>query len=166
MDIRSILYQWQAEGIFDFVLPFLLIFAFTFGILEKTKILGDKNKGINVIIAVAVGFLILQTEVVPQFFRELFPQLGVALAIIFSLLILIYLFLDSDQSKRTGWDAGLAAVGAVIGFIIVMRAIGNTAFGSGFSFSWDQWIGYIVGAVLLVGVIIAVANSGDKSRPG
>lgn len=162
MDIRSIIYQWQAEGIFDFVLPLLLIFAFTFGILQKTQIFGDKSKGINVVIAVAVGFLILQSEIVPQFFRELFPQLGVALAIIFSLLILIYLFLDKDPKERKGWDIGLAVTGAVIGVIIVLRAIGNTAFGSGFSFSWDQWIGYIVGAVILVGVIIAVANA-DKT---
>jgi peptidoglycan/LPS O-acetylase OafA/YrhL len=162
MDIRSIIYQWQAEGIFDFVLPFLLIFAFAFGILEKTRILGDKNKGINVVIAVALGLLILQSEVVPQFFRELFPQLGVSLAVMFTLLILIYLFLSTDADKRKGWDTTLATIGMIIGVIIVLRALGNTSFGSGFSFSWDQWIGYLVGAVLLIGVIIAVANSGDK----
>ena len=51
-------------GVYDIVLPFLLIFSIVFAILEKTKILGTEEvegkkytkKSINAIVAFVVSF--------------------------------------------------------------------------------------------------------------
>jgi hypothetical protein len=158
MDIRSIIIQWQTEGVFAYLLPFLFIFCFVFAILQKTKVLGEKNKGLNAVISVALALLSLQFDQVPLFFQELFPSLGVSLAIMFSLMILVFLFVQSDEQKK-GWNIIFSIIAAVVGIIIVLKALGNTSFGSSFSFGWDQWIGYLVGAVLLIGLIVAVVNS-------
>ena len=159
MDLQSLIYQWQSAGIFDYLLPFLLVFAFVFGILQKTEILGKDNKSINILLAVVVGFLVLQLPDVPLFFRELFPRLGIGLAVLFSLMILVYLFVGTDQKK--GWDIGLASTGAVIGLIVIFKAFDQYNFG--FALPADQVVGWIVGAVLLIGIIIAIASSGPKT---
>ncbi len=42
-------------GVFDFLLPFLLIFSIIFAILEKTKILGEDKSNINIIVSTVIG---------------------------------------------------------------------------------------------------------------
>ena len=59
----------------------MLIFALVFGILIKTQIFKD-NKAVNGIIALAVAFMALQFDFVPTFFAQIFPRLGIGLAII------------------------------------------------------------------------------------
>ena len=55
LDFRSILEIWRNAGIFDIILPFLLIFALVFAILEKSKILGS-NRAVYAIISLAISF--------------------------------------------------------------------------------------------------------------
>jgi mannose/fructose/N-acetylgalactosamine-specific phosphotransferase system component IID len=43
-------------GVFDVIVPFLLGFAITFSMLEKTKIFGG-NKQVNLIISFCVGIV-------------------------------------------------------------------------------------------------------------
>lgn len=157
MDIQSILAQWQGVGIFEYLLPFLLIFCLVFGIMQKTKLLGDE-KGINVLVAIVVALLALQLDYVPLFFQEAFPRLGIGLAVLFCLMVLMYLFID-DSSKQ-GVNYGLLAIGAVIGIVILSQSFDQ--FGWSGSFGYDQYVGWIIGAVLLIGVIIAIASSGPK----
>ncbi len=42
-------------GVFDIILPFVLVFALVYAILHKTKILGEKSKNFNMIIALVMG---------------------------------------------------------------------------------------------------------------
>lgn len=165
MDVAYILNQWQSWGVFDYVLPFLLIFAVVFGILASTNIVG-KNKGVHVIIALVVGLMALQLDMVRVFFREVFPQLGVAIGVILALLILTGLFIHEKEARY--WTWGIAAVAVIAWIIVITNAFGNVSWlGFGTYFSED-YIGLIVGAVLLIGVIIAVvaAKSEEKSLGG
>ena len=43
MTITEILNIWNDLGVFSYVIPFLLIFAIIYAILEKSKILGDEK---------------------------------------------------------------------------------------------------------------------------
>lgn len=159
-DIGTFLLQWQSAGIFDYVLPFLLVFALIFALLSKSKVIGD-YKGINIVIAIVIGLLALQLDFVPALFRELFPRLGVGVAVLLTLLILTGMFLPltTGKSKDT-WNYILAAIGFIIFIIILVQSFDR--FGFYFNYSQDL-VGWIVGAVLLIGIIIAVAAS-VKSR--
>jgi len=70
--ITTILNQWADFGIFAYALPFLMIFAMVFGILNKTSLLGD-NKGVQATIALAMGLLALQFDYVTNFYATIFP---------------------------------------------------------------------------------------------
>ena len=75
---------------------FLLIFAVVYGILSTMNIFskGDKNKGVNAVIAIAVGLLALQWDYVPEFFSVIFPYAGIGISILLVALILMGLFLS------------------------------------------------------------------------
>lgn len=160
MSIGFLLSQWEAQGVFDFLLPFLLIFAIVFGILTTTNILG-KNKGVHVIIAFVIGLLALRLDFVPRFFAEIFPRLGVGLAVILTLVILIGLFVPQDEMRYWLW--GLGAIAFIIALVVVSQSFEN--------FSWfsigsaSDYVGWIVGGVLVIGLIIAVAAAGNESDP-
>ena len=75
---REIFYSWENLGVFDFMLPFLLIFALIFGILSKLDLFGDKSKQVNAIVAFSVGLMAMRFDIVPLFFSDIFPRLGIA----------------------------------------------------------------------------------------
>jgi len=60
-------------GFFDYVLPFMFIFAVIFGILNAMNLFKD-NKGVNAIIACVVGLMALQFGMVSAFFSQIFPK--------------------------------------------------------------------------------------------
>ena len=89
----NLLAQWEQLGVFSYVLPFLLIFALIFGILQRVDVFKG-NKGINAIIALSVSLMSLQFNLVPIFQAEIFPKLGVGLSVILAVIILKGLFLE------------------------------------------------------------------------
>ncbi|MCU0642533.1 MAG: hypothetical protein MUF61_03080 [archaeon] len=159
--IGEVLSQWQNYGVFDYVLPFLLIFAIVFGILRSTNILG-KDKGVHVIIALVVGALAIWSGkgYVQRFFSEMFPQLGVGLAVILALVILVGLFVNGKEAKMWGWI--FAAVGAIVWIVILVGSSENAGWWSGGAI--EDYAGLIIGAVLLIGVIIAVSASKSEGK--
>ena len=63
VDVPGFISWFEGIGGFDVILPFFLIFAVTFAILEKVGIFEKKN--INVVVSVILAFfLIMQGEMV------------------------------------------------------------------------------------------------------
>ncbi|MBI3334586.1 hypothetical protein HYZ97_03805 [Candidatus Pacearchaeota archaeon] len=157
-DIGTLLAQFQSYGVFDYLLPFLLIFAIIFGILTATGMLGG-NKGIHILIAVVTALLALQLDFVPAFFREIFPRLGVGLAVIMVIVVLVGLFIPLDERRFWGW--GLGTIGFIVAIIAISKAFSQYGWYSYGTF--DDYVGWVVGAVLVIGLIIAIANAGPKN---
>ncbi len=156
--IGDVLNSWQQGGVFDYLLPFLLIFALVFGILQKSKILGE-NKGIHIIISIVLGLMALQGGIVQRFFQPLFPRLAMGLGVILTVIILVGLFINDTDKKYWFW--GLGALGAVVAIIVISNAFTEYGWYSSASYYSDN-AGWIIGGVLLIGVIIAVAASSNK----
>lgn len=123
--ITEVLNIWNQMGVFSYVIPFLLIFAVVFAILKKTGILGDQNDGILAIIAVAIGLLALQLDIVSQFFAVIFPRFGVGISIFLVLIILLGFFIPMGKngSEKGKW------IGFAVGIGVVIWALT----------SWTQW---------------------------
>ncbi|MHA1988971.1 MAG: hypothetical protein ACW98D_20315, partial [Promethearchaeota archaeon] len=96
--LGNLLNVWEQAGIFSYAIPFLLIFALVFGILSRMNIFkksnNEPNTMISAIIALAIALMALQFPFVPMFFAELFPALGIGLAIILVVLVISGLFID------------------------------------------------------------------------
>jgi uncharacterized membrane protein YGL010W len=161
--IADILSQWQTAGIFDYVLPFLLIFSVVFGILASTNILG-KQKGVNVIVSLVVGLLALRLGFVQLFFAQIFPRLGVGLAVILALLIMTGLFISSKEAKYWMW--AIAAIAVIIWIIVLVGSFESAGWFGLYGGYIGDYAGLIIGAVLLIGVIIAVVASKSEGTSG
>ncbi len=160
--IADIMSQWQSIGVFDYILPFLLIFSVVFGILTSTNIVG-KHKGVHVIIAIVIGLLALRLGFVQMFFLELFPRLGVGLAVILALMIMTGLFITTEEAKYWSW--GIAVVAVVIWLIILVGTSQSVGWFGSASGTIGDYAGLIIGAILLVGVIIAVVAAKGPGNP-
>lgn len=144
-------------GFFSYVLPFLLIFALIYGILLRVKIF-EKNS-INGIIALAVGLMALQFDFVPIFFSELFPRVGIGLAIILAILILVGLFLP--DKPWVGYT--LFGISAIIVLVILIQSGG--AYGSpALYWFYDNWP-LIFGLIFIIVFMIIITKDKDPKPP-
>jgi hypothetical protein len=155
--ITDLLNYLNNQGVFSYVIPFLLIFAVIFAILEKSKILGD-NKTIQAIVATSIGLLALQFDHVPRFFGVIFPRFGIGLSIFLVLLIMLGFFYSGELSKgKVAW------IGWVVGIGVVLWSLS----------SYDEWFGDFGGwfsdyiyAIIILGAIVAVIIITSKSGKG
>ncbi|MEI6058830.1 MAG: hypothetical protein WCP89_03600 [archaeon] len=161
VSITDVLNTWADLGVFSYVIPFLLIFAVVYAILEKTKILGSDNKGVLVIISAAVGLLALQFDLVSTFYATIFPRFGVGLSIFLVLIILVGFFMPNSDPTKMAW------IGWVVGIGVVLWALTNWNFWTD-NFSLGMWLGdYFWPIIILTGVILAIAAvSGGFKKKG
>ena len=163
-NVQDILYQWETAGVFDFVLPFLLIFAIIFGILTATNAFG-KNKGVHVIVSIAVALMSLRATfggryLVQEFFRDVFPQTAVALSVILVAVILTSVFIPKEHLK--GWLIGFYSIGGLAALIVVFNTFSDLNWFS--SMWWSDYGGMLIGLLFVVAVIVAVSISGDGKK--
>lgn len=107
--ITDILNQWADLGVFAYVLPFLLIFAVVFALLEKTGVLSSDNKdnrGLHAIISGAIALLALQFDLVSTFFATIFPRFGVVLAIM--VVVVVGISFAGGDYKWVGYVLAIA----------------------------------------------------------
>jgi len=161
--ITDILNVWNDIGVFAYAIPFLLIFAVVFAILDKTKMFsseGKDNKWIISLISVSIALLSLQFDFVSEFFAIIFPRFGVGLA----LFLVVLIFLGFFYPEKGGeWSGTVAWIGWVVGIGVFIWALS----------SWDEWSGYSgfggwftdnVWALIILGIIIAVIVVVAKSK--
>ena len=79
----------QRMGFFDILLPFLLVFAIVYGILEKTGIFGEKRHDINAVIALVIGLMVAVTTFVVNILTGFLPLVGLLAVIIVMFLMLL-----------------------------------------------------------------------------
>jgi cellobiose-specific phosphotransferase system component IIC len=162
-NVGDIFLQWQMGGVFEFLLPAFLIFAIVYGIMQGKRVITDQ-KGINIIIALvvsllSVGYTSSMGFSLGEYLMEMFPRLGVGLSILLGLLVLTGLFINDEEQKY--WNYGLGAIGVIIAIIIVSKSFDRFGWVGG---NYNDSVGWIVGAVLVVGLIIAVAASGGDGK--
>ncbi len=166
----DLLYQWEQMGMFAYILPFLLIFAIVYGVLDRTKIFGGKGTdgkdigatSVNAIIAIVVGLMALQFQMVSVFFAEIFPRMGVGLSIILVVLILVGMFIPKESSFSV---YSMLTLSVVIGVIVIGKSFGWVGWvdSSGW---WSQNSAAVVGVIFIL-IVLGIAffpKSGAKPK--
>jgi hypothetical protein len=158
---QGVLNSLESAGFFSYALPFLLIFALVFGVLTRMQLFKE-NKAITAIIALAVGLMSLQFNLVPQFFAKIFPSFSIGLIIILVILILIGLFTDPNKP----WIMyTLLAIAAIIAVVVVVSSSGLDL-GAWIQNNLGDAAGTIIVLVLVVIGLAAAMGLGKKRGPG
>lgn len=106
-------------GLFDVILPFLLIFAIIFAILEKTLILGKDKEGLpkknlNSVVALVVALLFISANKAVNLITSALPNIALMIVVALSFLLMIGIFWKSDefdlQSKSPKWYLGFSVI--------------------------------------------------------
>lgn len=114
--------QW---GLVDVLLPFILVFAIVFAILQKVKVFGDEAKNINVVVSLVLGLLFVVPHVTDSFppnmdpvriINEALPGISIVLIAVVMLLIMFGLFGWKQQDAKVPWVFFIFAVLVVIYF--------------------------------------------------
>ena len=168
--IGSLLSQWEQQGVFAYVFPFLLIFSIVYGLLSRLAIFTiskggqekEPNNTLNAIIALAVALMALQFDVVPLFFAEIFPRLGIGVSILLVVLVLGGLFIPTQKENNWFMVFLIICFFALIIFIIKdsFRHFGWTfsTFDFGLFFYNYGWL------ILLIVMIVATIASTRRKR--
>ncbi len=118
---------------FDFIFPFIFVWALVFAILQKTGATG-KAVGIDAVIATVVGFMSIMSRGIIQIINFMIPWFAVAIIFFVLLLLLFRLFgaTDKDIMGALTADKSILWVLIGIGLVIIFAAFGNV-FGQSFT---------------------------------
>lgn len=136
----------------ELILPFLLVFALVFAILDKTKILGEEKRQINAIVAFVIGLIFISFGKAVGITVNL---LGVVAVLAIILLVFFMLYFFAAGEKEATVPKGLKITfGILIAAVIVVSLLVFTGF-------WDYIIKAVIEgnrlAVNIIFVIIIIA---------
>ncbi len=169
-------------GVYDVILPFVLVFTIIFAILEKTKILGvekigDKEvtkKNINSIVAVVVAFLVIASAQLVGIISEVMANvvLLLILGVCFLLLVGVF-FADKQFSLETfpGWVKFFMVLMFIGVVAIFLNALDWLQYVFAIFVYWEaDWAIAIIFVLIILGFIAYIvrdpgkpsSSSGDK----
>ena len=90
--LYNLLFRWQEMGVYDIVLPFLLVFTISFAVLQKVKIFGSDSKKINVIVAFVIALLFLQNRYLIAILQRFLPNMSIIMIVALMFLLLVGIF--------------------------------------------------------------------------
>lgn len=168
---RGIIDFFGDLGMYDVVLPFLLVFAVTFAILEKTKIFGEiqvgddkfTRKNYNAIVAFVLGFLVVASTKVVSIINEAMANIAIIMIGFVSFMITIGvfyqdqdMFADEEFVKKYRTPIAISTLIAVI--LIMLNVLktddGTSWFMIGYNFISRYWDSNVVGSIIML-VLIA-----------
>ena len=156
-----------------FILPFLLIVTLVYAILEKTKVLGDKNHQINAIVAFVVGLTFTGVAYYTDIVNNMILFLSVALVVLF-VILLIWGFVWGEKEAGKGFVLEgwmkwiLAILGGVAFLFAVFWATGlNQKILDGlFGQKWSNtfWTNFLFVAVIVIAIVLLLKNKGGSAK--
>ena len=170
-------------GVYDIVLPFLLIFTIVFAILEKTKILGMEKigdqevtkKNINSIVAFSTAFLVIASTQLVSVINEVIANVVLLLILAVSFLMLVGVFFGDQEftlKDFPGWIKFFMVMMFIGVVTIFMNAITiNTKSGPHsvlevvFSIfqNWEaEWAATIIFLIVIIGFMAFVTHEPKK----
>ncbi len=120
MAIESVYQILTNLGLFDLIAPFITVFAFTYGVLRRTGIFGDKEKGYAVIAFSFAAYFVYNINVV-QNTQEMLSLFFYTLLVALFFLMFLSFFFGRDPKSSFG-KVGIGASG-LMALIAVIYAI-------------------------------------------
>ncbi|MCF7798929.1 hypothetical protein K9M74_03425 [Candidatus Woesearchaeota archaeon] len=171
----GLIYSLQSWGVFEVLLPFILIFTIVFAVMEKTKVLGSNEHQtrkygsvIALVVALSVlfshffGVVFFNGRTIVQIINESLAGVGLLLVAIVMMLLTIGLWTGKtpDGSKGVGVWFTLISGLVVLGIFLASMGTFRNA-----SWVWrilNSDIMPLVVAILVFGLIIKFISSPEK----
>jgi len=133
--LKEVIVFLDKVGLYDVVLPFLLVFTIVFAILEKTKVFGVEEiegkkitkKNLNAIVAFVAGFLVVASTKLVGIINQVVANTVLLILLSVLFLALVGTFVKSDKEGiflEKGWKA-LFMIIMFLGIVLIfLHALG------------------------------------------
>lgn len=164
-------------GVYDVILPFLLVFTIVFAILEKTKVLGVdeiqgvkySKKSINAIVAFVISFLVVASTNLVRVINEAIANIVLLMIIIIMFLMLIgTMFGDKEVTLENypGWIKFFMII-IFIGIVVIfLQALGWLEVVLGFLILYYDldWVATLILLLIIIGFMWYVTREGKAPK--
>ena len=152
-------------GMYDVILPFLLVFTLVYAMLEKTKILGVEKvgdeqisrKNLNAMVAFVSGFFVIASTQLVAIINEFTANVVLLLLLITMFLLLMGAFHEETEKSffLTGWTKTAFIIISFIGILLVFfNSLGWL------NIAWDfiilNWDSGLTGIIMFFVVFVAL----------
>ena len=166
--ISDFVYYLQDVGVYEYVLPFLLVFTIIFAILEKTKLFGKEQDGraktnINTILALVIGLIVIANTDISLLMNSYLSKMALFIVIVLIFILTIGIFGANAEGGFTGAPFLifiLIAIGAV--FWALSPSLGLEL---PFYFS-DQDKSVLFGIIAFVVILFFITRRDNPHRNG
>ena len=152
--------SFQGTGFYEFLLPFLLVFAVVFGILQKSKIFGGvEARPINAVVALVLGLLITSQFEVVQTLTSYLPRMSMFIIVAMMVLIFIALFAGDISKGFGGWGLVIVAIAALIVTYYSLAPV------IGFDVPFiiqENWTSIIIFAIIIFALVAVIKGGGTQ----
>lgn len=174
---RNVVTFLDKLGVYETVLPFLLVFTIVFAILEKTRVLGTEKidnkdypkKNLNAMLAFVIAFLVIASTTLVRVINEVMANVVLLIILVISFLMLVGIFLGTSETtleKYPGWMKFFMVVLFIAIVAILLQALGwLELIIEIFAISpTTDWAATIVLLIIVIAVMIYVTR--DSSSHG
>jgi uncharacterized membrane protein YfcA len=158
-------------GIYDVVLPFLLVFTIVYAIFERTRVLGtekvgDKEypkKNLNAMVAFVIAFFVVASSQLVETITKVSSNMVILLLLVVFLLMLIGSFYGEEEIGKKGIQDKTQRIIFIIAVSLGIVFIFMDAIKTGTGISWldysfdylkNYWSSTAVASVILILFII------------
>lgn len=104
-------------GVYDVALPFLLVFTLVFAVLERSHILGDKKRNLNMIISLILAAFFIRNEYLVALINRFLPNVSLFLVVILMFLLLLGIIYGKAYGGLGGSFLTIGAIFSVVAII-------------------------------------------------
>lgn len=164
-DFRNMIYNLEGMGVFQILLPFLLVFTIIFAVLQKSKILGEKKY--DVIVSIVMGFLFILPSLMGYYpagrdpvmiINQALPQVSLLVIAVVMVMILmgVFGFEFKGDTSVPGFVAILSiiAVGTIFGYAAGWFGTGRPMLPDWLYFLQDPQFQALIVTILVFGLVI------------
>jgi len=168
-------------GVYDVLLPFLLVFTLMFAFLEKTKVLGievimDKagkehkytRKNLNAIVAFTTGFFVIASSQLVRIISEVMANviILVVTSLCFMLTVGVYHTGKGEMDIGLKWKKWLFPISAIIVVLILFNSLGwiDTIYQFILSSAQTTWFATIIFLIIFIGLMFWITSSKNPDK--
>ncbi|MBT7903275.1 hypothetical protein HN587_05410 [Candidatus Woesearchaeota archaeon] len=160
---RGIIEFFGDLGVYDVILPFILVFTIVFAILEKSQVFGSEKikdveytrKNLNSMAAFVIAFLVVASTRLVAIINQALAHMVLLLLVSVCFLILIGSFMKEGEVAylKEGWWRTSFMIAMLIGIILIfMNALGWLE--PSWAYLINHWDSNIVGSIALMILVI------------
>jgi hypothetical protein len=168
--MQNLFYQLQNWGVFDVLVPFILIFTLLFAVLDKVQVF--KVKKYNVVIAMMISLIVIVPHVtgiysdsfdLVNIINSALPQVALILIAVVLFMVMVGMLWKGEQGETFGIKGVAVPIAATL---ILLFIFGSAAYPQ-YKPSWLAWLGdpslqMLVIIILIFGLIVYFVTGGKE----